>query len=202
MRSSRSMGARRVLLACLVCAGVVGLAPVARRGGEVQAFPDHPPVAHTGGFGEPTCAKCHAGRAPNAPGGTLALEGVPDAFEAGKRYRLVVALARPEMASGGFQLAARCGDGRQAGELSPGDAARVAVAADARSGVRYAHQTADGAEPAEPGRAAWTVEWTAPAQGCPEVRFDAAANAANGDQSALGDYVYTRSLPTKLGAGR
>lgn len=183
-----------------VCAGA--LWPVARGQGEVQAFPDHPPVAHTGGFGEPTCAQCHLGRALNAPGGSLALEGAPAAYEAGKRYRLVVALARPGMASGGFQLAARCADGRQAGELSPADSARVAVAENARTGVRYAHQTADGAASAEGGRAAWRVEWTAPAAGCAEVRLDAAANAADGDQSPLGDHVYTRGLVARLSAGR
>lgn len=193
---------RRVLVACALFGGVAAVSPLARGDGDAHAFPDHPPVAHTGGFGEPTCAQCHIGRPPNAPGGTLALEGAPDAYEAGRRYRLVVALARPGMAAAGFQLAARCGDGRQAGALSPADSARVGVAENARTGVRYAHQTGDGSQPAEPGRAAWTVEWTAPGEGCAEVRFDVAANAANGDESALGDHVYTRSLAVRLNAGR
>jgi hypothetical protein len=34
------------------------------------------------------------------------------------------------------------------------------------------------------------------------VRFDVAANAANGDESALGDHVYTRGLAARLSAGR
>lgn len=203
MRSSRSTGARRrALLACLAAAGAAAASPLVRAEGEVQAFPDHPPVAHTGGFGEPTCAMCHAGSPLNAPGGSLALQGAPAAYEAGKRYRLTVALAREGMASAGFQLAARCEDGAQAGGLSPAGAPRVGVADDAGTGVSYAHQTADGVEPERPGSTGWAVEWTAPAAGCGAVRFDVAANAANGDASALGDYVYTRSLAARLNAGR
>ncbi len=194
------MGAgRRAPLACLAVAGVVCVSPLARG---LQAFPDGPPVARTGGFGEPTCAQCHTGRPLNAPGGSLALRGAPEAYEAGKRYRLVVALSREGMAAAGFQLAARCENGRQAGELAASGAPRVDVAGDANTGVRYARQTADGVEPERPGSTAWAVEWTAPAAGCGAVRFDVAANAANGDASALGDYVYTRSLLARLNAGR
>jgi hypothetical protein len=38
--------------------------------------------------------------------------------------------------------------------------------------------------------ARWTVVWTAPATGG-AVTFNAAANAANEDDSQLGDYIYT-----------
>ena len=78
----------------------------------------------------------------------------------------------------------------------------MGVADDAKTGVRYAQQTADGVEPERPGSTGWAVEWTAPAAGCGAVRFDVAANAANGDNSALGDYVYTRSLVVRPSGGR
>ena len=191
-----------MLLACLAAGAVAAASPLLRDDGEVRAFPDHPPVAHTGGFGEPTCRRCHTGRELNAPGGSLALEGAPAVYEPGKRYRLAVLLAREGMAAGGFQLAARCEDGRQAGELSPAGAPRVGVADDAKTGVRYAHQTADGVEPERPGSTGWELEWTAPDAGCGAVRLDVAANAANGDDSALGDYVYVRSLVARLNNAR
>ena len=191
-----------MLLACLAAGAAAAASPLLREGGDARAFPDDPPVAHTGGFGEPTCLKCHTGGELNAPGGSLALEGAPAAYEPGSRYRLAVLLARRGMAAGGFQLAARCEDGGQAGELSPAGAHRVGVTDDAKTGVRYAHQTADGVEPERPGSTGWAVEWTAPAAGCGAVRLDAAANAANGDDSALGDYVYTRSLVARLSGGR
>jgi hypothetical protein len=183
-------------LAAVAGAAAVTLLPAAR---EARAFPDHPPVAHTGGFGEPTCALCHTGAALNAAGGSLDFPGAPDVYRPGERYRVRLVLARGGMAAGGFQLAARCGDGSQAGHLAAPDAARTAVTTDANSGVGYAHQTADGTAPAAPGRIEWEVEWTAPAPGCGEVRFHAAANAANGDDSSLGDHVYARELAVRPG---
>lgn len=193
---------RAAAAAFLMAAGALAASPLLDRGGDVQAFPDHPPVAHTGGFGEPTCTRCHAGAAPNDAAGSLALRGAPEAYAPGGRYRIAVVLERAEMAAGGFQLAARCADGTQAGRLAAADPARVGVAEDGRTGVSYAHQTADGTAPARPGHAEWAVEWTAPAAGCGAVRFDGAANAGNGDGSALGDHVYTRTLISALSASR
>lgn len=189
------------LVASAAVAGALAAAPLPRGGAGAPAYPDHPPAAHTGGFGEPTCLQCHAGSALNDPAGSLAFEGVPEAYLPGGRYRIGVLLVREGLAAGGFQLAVRCEDGRQAGALSPADAARVSVA-PGPAGVSYAHQTADGTVPSRSGGIRWEVDWTAPAPGCGAVRFDAAANAGNGDDSALGDYVYTKSLLTRLSAGR
>ena len=52
---------------------------------------DGPPIAHTGGFGEPTCRVCHQGQPLNAAGGTLRVEGLPGRYEAGRTYELVKA---------------------------------------------------------------------------------------------------------------
>ncbi|HEX2092546.1 MAG TPA: choice-of-anchor V domain-containing protein, partial [Longimicrobiaceae bacterium] len=152
--------------------------------------------------GEPTCAVCHSGAPLNDSAGTLAVEGIPEAYRPGERYRLAVRLTRADLEAGGFQLAARCGDGRQAGELSPVDTARVRVTTNAKTGVRYAHQTREGTIPAAAGAIEWPVEWTAPARGCRQVRVDVSANAANHDDSALGDYVYARSRVTDLAKRR
>lgn len=189
----------RTLAPCLVLAGAAALAPPLRLdGGTVHAYPDHPPLAHTGGFGEPTCQACHIGSELNDPAGSLALRGVPESYAPGERYRITVVLSREGMETGGFQLAARCEGGGQAGTLAPADDRVAAVAGDAKSGVQYAHQTADGVDPALPGSTQWVLEWTAPEEECGAVRFDAAANAADRDDSPLGDYVYTRSLVAEL----
>ena len=154
------------------------------------AFPDHAPVAMTGGFGEATCASCHFGSALNDADGSFAVDGVPARYSPGATYDLRVRLARPGMEAAGFQLTARYADGTQAGALDAGAGAEVRV----HEGVRYAGHTDVAA--ADAGEAAWTVRWTAP-ESAGAVVFHAVANAADGDESPLGDYVYTAEIGTR-----
>src|SRR5690606_8758969 len=46
-------------------------------------YPDRPPPAHTGGFGEPTCQQCHFDAPLNDPGGALYVEGLPERYTPG-----------------------------------------------------------------------------------------------------------------------
>jgi hypothetical protein len=150
-----------------------------------------PPTAHTGGFGEPTCHACHFQAPVNSGPGSLTLYGAPETWEPGTVYPLTLHLEHDGMAIAGFQLAVRFEDGAQAGELEAGDPERVRVVAF--EGVRYAHQTWDGAGPHEPGAARWTLLWTAPESGG-AVSFHFVANAADDDDSPLGDIVYAAEL--------
>jgi len=154
---------------------------------------DAPPTAHTGGFGEPTCQACHDEFEVNLPGGTLALLGLPDVYEPGRAYALTVRLESEEMVRAGFQLSARFASGRApgrpAGTLAPVDG-RTAVTQDPVTAVPYAHHTRAGTPTPDPSVASWTLAWTAPDAGG-EVVFHLAANSANGDDSPLGDLIYT-----------
>ena len=152
-------------------------------------YPDEPPPATTGGFGEPTCASCHSGANPDSTG-TLALEGLPGTYEPGRVYDLAVVLSRPGMERAGFQLASRFGEAPSRGEQAGGLRAEGEYAAVLEvAGIQYAHPTAAGSARVESGRARWRVEWTAPAGGAGRVLFHVVGNAANGDASALGDRV-------------
>jgi len=71
----------------------------------------------------------------------------------------------------------------------------VQVVADGDRAIFYAEHTAEGTAPASPGTARWVVEWTAPAA-ADVVRFHVAANAANGDASEFGDFIYLREVET------
>ncbi len=156
------------------------------------AYPEAPPVAHTGGFGEPTCQQCHFDLPMNDPGGTLTLGGVPEGYVAGVRYLLTIQLARPAMRRGGFQVAARFADGaqagRQAGIFQLVDE-RIEVVVDETSAVAYAHHTQAGTLVAAPDTARWILAWTAP-EAAGRIVFHLTANAANDDASEFGDYVY------------
>jgi hypothetical protein len=165
--------------------GVPGLVrPVSSHG-----YAEGAPPGFSGGFTEQSCDACHFHAAPNSGPGRLALEGVPERFVPGERYPLTVSLTHAGMTFAGFQLAARfTDDGTQAGTLAPADD-RVGV--DAQSGVQYAGQRREGAAATDAAR--WTIHWTAPSA-TRAVVFHVAANAANGDERADGDFVYSTSV--------
>jgi hypothetical protein len=158
----------------------------------VPVFKTGPPPGHTGGFGEPTCRACHSDAGLNEPGGELAITGAPPGYEPGRTYQLEVVLRRAGMLRAGFQLSARFADGAAAGALAPGDA-RSFVTWDTLSHVRYIeHNLAGTALSGDGGR--WMVRWTAPGDARGVVVFNAAGNAANDDDSPLGDLIYTAAL--------
>jgi hypothetical protein len=160
------------------------------------AYPEHPPLAHTGGFGEPTCQQCHFDQTLNDPEGSLTLEGLPETYTAGTWYRLTVNLRRPNMRKGGFQLAARFKTGKQAGSLRAVDE-RVELVQEAFSEIQYAQHTRAGTSLVSSDTARWTVEWMAPTTGKEVVIFNVVANAANDDASQFGDYIYVRDFLSK-----
>ena len=156
-----------------------------------HAYAEGAPPGFTGGFKEQSCDGCHFHAAPNAGPGKLTIEGVPDRFVAGEAYRLTIALTQPEMKLAGFQLAVRFkDDGTQAGTLARVSDQDARVGIEASSGVQYAGQRRDGATLSTPNESRWTVIWTAPSSSR-TVAFHVAANGANGDERADGDYVYT-----------
>lgn len=162
--------------------------------------PDGPLPAYTGGFGEPTCRACHFDDELNVEGGTLTLGGIPAAYRPGERYRITVTLRRGEMKRGGFQLSARFAEGasagRRAGSLRAVDA-RTRVGEGSPGGVQYASQVRPGIQLTAAGRIEWVIEWTAPGAAAGPVVFHAAGNAANGDESPLGDNIYTTSQTSR-----
>jgi hypothetical protein len=159
-------------------------------------YADGAPPGFTGGFGEQACDACHFEAAVNTKPGQLTLTGVPQRFAAGERYSLTLTLSRPGMAMGGFQLSARMENGgAQAGALTPGPGEEKRIKIEPGN-VQYANQRLAGTAPAEPGTARWTVIWTAPATPG-AVIFHAAANAADKDEAARGDYIYTATASSR-----
>jgi hypothetical protein len=158
---------------------------------EAAPYADGAAPGFTGGFKEQACDACHFEAGVNTKPGQLTISGVPERYAAGERYELTVALTRPDMKIGGFQLAARFeANGAQAGTLAvrPADAKQIKI--ETSAGVQYANQLKAGTALTAPGTTRWTLVWTAPAPSGPVV-FHASANAANNDEFASGDYVYT-----------
>jgi hypothetical protein len=180
----------------------MGRAPAAMAGAPVAlalllvtAFKEGPLPGHTGGFGEPTCHACHFDHDLDASGGVVQISGLPESYTAGAQYAMRVVLARPGTRRAGFQVAVRFVDGPRAGQDAGrlealDDRVQIVPSPDGR--VHYAQHTQAGGRATTAGRAEWSVRWTAPsADARGPVVAHVAANAADGDDSPLGDWVYT-----------
>jgi hypothetical protein len=154
------------------------------------AFPDSPPPGSTG---KPHCGRCHFDLPLNEPGGSLALGGLSGSFMPGEVYVLSLELTRKDMRIAGFQLTARFADGPggQAGKLSPFDGRVTVINA---SGIQYAQHTLEGSGLTGGDSAVWRLSWEAPEKAPGPVALRVAANAGNGDDSPLGDHIYTLEL--------
>ena len=110
---------------------------------------------------------------------------MPKQYEPGKTYPVKVTLTHKDgRMYWGFELAARVkATGAQAGSLMPADN-HTQVVED--KGVQYLEHTADGIA-----LNTFTFNWVAPSKPEGEVAIDAAGNAADGDGSPEGDYIYT-----------
>ena len=161
----------------------------------LMAYSGGPLPRLTGGFDEDTCLQCHNGFLLNEGrtlGGVFYLRGVPDRYQPGETYPIIVVIGQPGQQRWGFELSARfAGRGEQAGALEPADdhsqvqtAGRVQYASHTEAGSRKGLQH---------GPVEFTVNWIAPDQALGDVLFNAAGNAANGDDNTTGDYVYTAS---------
>jgi hypothetical protein len=163
--------------------------------GARAAHDARPPVAHTGGFGEPTCVECHFESSPRT-GDALSLDGMPERYDPGSAYALTIAISDTAARAGGFQLAARVAAGpyagAPAGTLCTANP-RVAVETDTATGIQYASHA--GAAPADSLR--WEVMWRAPEQDVGPIVVHVAANAANDDDSPLGDVILLGSWETQ-----
>lgn len=153
-------------------------------------YADGAPPGFSGGFKEESCHACHFHAEPNSAGGRVTIDGAPAKFAAGERYTLTITLTRADMKRAGFQLTARFkDDGGQAGTLALGPDEVSRVKLEHSSGVQYAgHKQAGSSVGA--GLSRWTIVWTAPSSGG-TVMFNVAANAADGNESADGDFIYT-----------
>lgn len=156
------------------------------------AYESGPPPGFTGGFGDPDCTACHFDNAANQPGGSVSLEDPMRTYVPGKRYALTVALSKQDIASGGFQLAIRDGDGNTAGALIASDNNKVVVS---KSGIAYLQHSERGV-PTTDDMIHWSAEWQAPEDGR-DVTINIAANASNDDSSAFGDHIYTSTQTVK-----
>ncbi len=155
-------------------------------------FRDGPPARVTGGFGEDSCFACHSGNALNEVGGRLTLSGFPERYDPGATYELELMLSRPsKLAVAGFQLAIRhAANKMQAGTIRPPAEDEERIGLLDERGTQFAHHRLAEVTPPVGTSVRWKLAWIAP-ENAGQVVAHAAAVAGDGDDSQLGDYVYT-----------
>jgi hypothetical protein len=146
----------------------------------------------TGGFNESTCIQCHASHKLNEGrlnGGSFEIEGLPEKYEAGKSYTLKMLIAHPNQLRWGFELSARYANGgAQAARLIPLDSN---TQVKEEGGISYIMHTRSGTKEGTKDRASFSFTWVAPEASAGMIVFNAAGNAANGNDEPTGDYIYT-----------
>lgn len=159
-------------------------------------YPEELPGKYTGGFGEETCHSCHFDYPINPEEGSLSVEGLPGRYVAGRSYRIRITLKREQLSRAGFQLSSRFKNGRQAGtfEIKNDSLSFTETGSD----IQYV-QHSEVASDFTSGRSAvtWQFKWQAPKHTSDTVVINLAANAANGDESAFGDYVFVKEINVK-----
>lgn len=148
-----------------------------------------------GGFpAELTCnsAGCHDGRPLNPDTqGRVTLAGVPDNYIPGRRYTVQFSVTHPDSSRRrwGFQVSVISATTfTQAGTLVVTDAANTSIRIAANR--QYLGHTLRGTNLGQIGGRTWTFDWVAPATNVGDVNFYGSGNAANGDGTNLGDFIY------------
>ncbi|MBW3624913.1 MAG: hypothetical protein KY468_16045, partial [Armatimonadetes bacterium] len=101
-----------------------------------------------------------------------------------------------------FELTAKKADNSRGGTITVTDPANTQlIGSPPVTSPQYIAQTSQGTAEGQPDVGpTWSFQWTAPPQGSGNVTFYAAGNAANGNSSASGDFIYTTNAVSREGA--
>lgn len=175
--------------------GIIFIAPEKdRKPPPKEFYPEHLVGAFTGGFGEQTCHSCHFDYDLNWEEGSISVGGIPDKIEPGASYKVKIRVERKDLGKAGFQLTARYPNGSQAGQFLIEENERVMLTQEVPDSLQYVQHSVKGAKPVKVGENMWNITWRAPTPILGSVFFNVASNAANGDQSEFGDWIYIEEL--------
>jgi uncharacterized protein (TIGR03437 family) len=167
----------------------------------LYCFPTGPDPRNTGAPGDQTCVVCHAGTALNGGGGgVMLISSAGTTYAPGQQQTLTITITDSRAKIYGFQITARPDSnpsGGQAGDFAPGAQQMVLCDDGSVKGSSGCPSSApvQFLEHNQPFRTNTIIaSWTAPSSDVGTVTLYAAANAANGDGTDLGDHIYTAKL--------
>jgi hypothetical protein len=176
-----------VALVALVALLVLGAASsaLASPTGPPDGFAGNPPA-------NITCRDCHGYAVGD---GSIELLGVPLHFTPGESYELTVKLQDPGQRRWGFEITSIDAPSHAAGTFTVIDSIKTQLSDHPGSDPDYLKQTLEGTQNGIlNGPVTWDFRWRAPPDPVP-VTFYLAGNAANGNNTNTGDYIYSIAVP-------
>ncbi|UEG51294.1 hypothetical protein LK994_07400 [Ferruginibacter lapsinanis] len=175
-----------LLLICIIAFSAVGLT-VPNTHHPLHAA--QPPEGYTGTTPELYCNDCHSTNSVNNPGGSVVAQGLPlGTYTAGTKYdfSIIATHSAKDRKKWGFSIAARNSANQPVGTFSStNNNAQI-------NGSELSHFDAVGTTSAST-YTYTNLHWTAPAAPGPNdqtIIFYYVANAANGNSTSSGDYIY------------
>lgn len=189
-------GNKPKIILLLAASFVAYMGMVAGNSGSKKLSSSQSPEGYTGANGV-YCTSCHSTNALNTAGGAVAATGLPSgSYIAGRAYAFSMAIshAQADRKKWGFSIVAVNKAGQPVGTFSTTNPNA------ALSGAELSH--ADAVTTAEQASYTYTnLTWTAPANPTADdevVTFYYAANAANGNFSTSGDFIYATQTAASL----
>lgn len=163
-----------------------------------------PPPRVTGAPGDDVraCTQCHAGSPNTGTGSVRIVLQSGNVYIPGVKQRVIVQVADAAQQRWGFELTARLNSDAakaQAGDFTPVDNFTQVICEDAGAkpcltGVSFIQHSSAGTRNGTKGGASFQFDWTPPATNAGPVTLYVAGNAANGNGSSAGDFIYTSSV--------
>jgi hypothetical protein len=172
----------RFLIALIVCGLPIGVfADSMWSSGPADGF--------TGAPGEGTCNLCHEF---GPSDGSVEIEGLPPVYVTAQTYTVTVRLQDPGQQRWGFELTAIDENGDGAGTFMITDPLNTQLSDNNPETARdYVKHTSQGIYNGTlDGPVTWEFQWIAPASDRGPVSIYAAGNAADGDGTTAGNYIY------------
>jgi len=183
-----------------VALGWLAFDPPAPRLASANSF--GPPLAKTAAPGEGACTDCHTGHILNPDAlGSVTIDGVPTSYMPGQTYTLTVTVQRTGQIRWGFELTAlKSSDATAAGTITITNTLTRMGTLNGRTYVEQTTVNGDDGTFSNQSSGSWEFSWTAPAAGAGAVTFYAAGNAADGNGSNSGDFIYTKTASSLEGS--
>ncbi len=204
--SNKTVLIKLAVLVSAVLLGIFGIGGYFADSREASAASTGPSASHTNAPGEDNCTACHTSFPVNSGSGNVAITGIPANYLPNQQIPITVTVSDPvpSAAIWGFQLTAIDALGKKIGTYTL--PTQVPARSQTVNGIvggnnrQYVEHTIDGLfTQGVFGSNSWTFTWKAPTQRVGKVSFYASGNAANGDGTNGGDYIYTTSRATLSG---
>ncbi len=152
----------------------------------------------TGSPGEKSCVGCHNTYGLNSGTGSLTIQSaalVNWKYEPDKTYTINVTVTNPGTSLFGIGFEALTAAGANAGTLVPGTTTKISnatVSGNQRTSITHTGSGNTGTD-----SFVFTFTWQSPSTDVGDVTFYCAGNAANGNKTTAGDYIYAVSQVVK-----